>query len=74
MNFNFFEKNLPTAAALSLPYTNFLPSAPAQKCCLISPLRQKMKNFLKSKMAKMSHPERSEAERRCRRHRSGAEA
>ena len=34
-----FLKILPTAAALSLPCTNFLPSAPALKVCPISPLR-----------------------------------
>ena len=35
----FFWKFLPTAAALSLPCTKFLPSAPAQNFCPISPLR-----------------------------------
>ena len=39
-----FLKNLPSAAALSLPSTNYLPSAPAQKGCPIFPLRQKL-NF-----------------------------
>ena len=31
-----FEKNLPTAAALSLPNTDFLPSAPAQNSAQFS--------------------------------------
>ena len=41
---NFF-KNLPTAAALNLPYTKFLPSAPAPNFCPISPLGKKIKSF-----------------------------
>ena len=38
----FFWKNLPTAAALSLPSSIFLPKAPAQNCCPIAPLKRKM--------------------------------
>ena len=41
----FLEKKLPTATALSLPSTIFLPSAPAQKCCPISPLRKKIQKL-----------------------------
>lgn len=42
-----FRKNLPTAAALGLPKTNFLPAAPAQNCCPTFPLRHKIKKWPK---------------------------
>ena len=38
-------KKLPIAAALSLPSTIFLPSAPALKYCPISPLRKKIQKL-----------------------------
>ena len=52
-----FFKVLPTAAALSLPYTDFLPSAPTQKFCRISPLRKKFPNLLIIKSIKWSRNE-----------------
>ena len=42
-----FWKNLPTAAALSLPSTIFLPYAPAQKFCPIFPLKEKIQKLQK---------------------------